>query len=80
MKPVSREHSAQYEFVVQVVVHELAWAQKLASAETREGVMKMELLVGTDLLEDPTLTTNGGMVYTYYKNGDYDEWIYREAY
>ena len=80
LKPVSRQHAAQYEFVVQVVVHELAWAEKLASDETRESVMKMELLVGTDLLEDPSLTTNGGMVYTYYKNGDYDEWIYQEAY
>lgn len=80
LKPISREHAARYEFVVQVAVHELAWAQKLASAESRERVMNMELLVGSDLLEDPSLATNGGMVYTYYKNGDYDEWIYREAY
>ena len=80
LKPISREYAAQYEFVVQVAVHELAWAEKLASDKTREGIMNMKLLVGTDLLEDPTLTTNGGMVYTYYKNGDYDEWIYREAF
>lgn len=80
LKPISRMHSAQYEFVVQLAVHELAWAQKLASAEIRERIEKMELFVGADLLEDPSLTTNGGMVYTYYKNGDYDEWMYSEAY
>ena len=76
LKPVARELSARYAFVVQVAVYDPVWAEKLASEAMQERIQRNELLVGSDMVLHDSMTIEGGLVYTYYKDGDYDEFIY----
>jgi hypothetical protein len=78
LKPTARRHAAQYGFVVQVAVHDENWAQKLVTADMRERIINNELPVGSDLVLNDAMEVRGGLVYTYYKDGDYDEYIYHE--
>ena len=48
------------------------------SEELRQRIIRNELPIGSDLVWDESMSVQGGLVYTYYKNGDYDEFIYHE--
>lgn len=76
LKPVAREQAAGCEFVIQVAVHDREWAHELAGPEGRRRVRSSELLVGSPMIDDESMTVRGGMVYTYYRSGDYDEVIF----
>ncbi len=75
-KPRARQFAAQYPFVIQVSVHDGAWAARLTTEEMRLRISTNELPVGSDLVWKDSMSVQGGLVYTYYKNGDYDEFIY----
>ena len=77
-KPRARQFAARYPFVIQVTVHDGAWAARLATEEMRRRIRNNELPVGSDLVWNDSMSVQGGLVYTYYKNGDYDEFIYHE--
>ncbi len=77
-KPRARQLAAQYPFVIQVTVHDADWATRLTSEEMRQRIISLELPIGSDLVWNESMSVQGGLVYTYYKNGDYDEFIYHE--
>jgi hypothetical protein len=77
-KPRARQLAAQYPIVIQVTVHDGAWAARLTTEELRQRIINIELPIGSDLVLQESMSVRGGLVYTYYKNGDYDEFIYHE--
>ena len=76
--PIARQLSTQYPFVIQVTVHDPSWAAQLVTETMRRRITSNELPIGSDLVLDETMSVQGGLVYTYYKNGDYDEFIFHE--
>jgi len=76
LKPIARKLAAKNAFVVQVAVYDDAWADYLIQPETQQHIMNNELPVGTDLIMHSDMQVQGGLVYTYYRDGDYDEFFY----
>lgn len=76
--PIGRQLSTQYPFVIQVTVHDPSWAAQLVTETMRRRITSNELPIGSDLVLDETMSVQGGLVYTYYKNGDCDEFIFHE--
>ena len=77
-KPRARQLAGNYPFVTQVTVYDEDWANQLITEEVRRRIINNELPIGSDLLLDESMTIQGGLVYTYYQNGDYDEFIHHD--
>ncbi len=77
-KPRARKFAARYPIVIQVTVHDGDWAARLITEEMRRRIINIELPIGSDLVWNDSMSVQGGLVYTYYKNGDYDEFIYHQ--
>jgi hypothetical protein len=76
LKPLARKHAGKYGFVIQIAVRDADYARKLASPETKALHDRGEFQVGSEILTGPDAKVQGGMVHTYFREGDYDEWIY----
>jgi len=64
-KPIARSFAGKYAFVVQVTVHDVAWAKRLSSEEMRKRVNDDELPVGSPLLTHDSMKVQGGLCYTW---------------